>query len=60
MKIKVVGAAGGEVTGSAYLVETSTAKVMIDAGMFDGTPPPWAGILEILSNLEHELNQGIQ
>lgn len=36
MKIKIVGAAGGEVTGSAYLVETSKAKVMVDAGMFQG------------------------
>lgn len=36
MKIKVVGAAGGEVTGSSYLVETENAKVMIDAGMFQG------------------------
>lgn len=36
MKIKVVGAAGGEVTGSAYLIETSKAKVMVDAGMFQG------------------------
>lgn len=36
MKIKIVGAAGGEVTGSAYLVETANAKVMIDAGMFQG------------------------
>lgn len=36
MKIKVLGAAGGEVTGSAYLVETNNAKVMIDAGMFQG------------------------
>lgn len=36
MKIKVVGAAGGEVTGSAYLVETENGKVMIDAGMFQG------------------------
>src|SRR5215510_1967137 len=37
MKIKVLGAAGGEVTGSAYLVETPRAKVMIDAGMFQGS-----------------------
>lgn len=37
MKIKVVGAAGGEVTGSAYLVETANAKVLIDAGMFQGS-----------------------
>lgn len=36
MRIKVVGAAGGEVTGSAYLVETPHAKVLIDAGMFQG------------------------
>lgn len=36
IKIKVVGAAGGEVTGSAYLVQTKNAKVMIDAGMFQG------------------------
>lgn len=37
MKIKVVGAAGGEVTGSAYLVETENAKIMVDAGMFQGS-----------------------
>ena len=36
MRIKVVGAAGGEVTGSAYLVETDRAQVLIDAGMFQG------------------------
>lgn len=36
MKIKIVGAAGGEVTGSAYLIETANAKVMVDAGMFQG------------------------
>lgn len=36
MKIKTVGASGGEVTGSAYLIETSQAKVMVDAGMFQG------------------------
>lgn len=36
MKIKIVGAAGGEVTGSAYLIQTANAKVMIDAGMFQG------------------------
>lgn len=37
MKIKTVGAAGGEVTGSAYLIETKQAKVMVDAGMFQGS-----------------------
>lgn len=36
MKIKIVGAAGGEVTGSAYLIETAKSRVMIDAGMFQG------------------------
>jgi metallo-beta-lactamase family protein len=36
MKIKVFGAAGGEVTGSAYLVQTDDASILIDAGMFQG------------------------
>lgn len=36
MKIKIVGAAGGEVTGSAYWVQTERAKVLVDAGMFQG------------------------
>jgi metallo-beta-lactamase family protein len=36
MKIKVVGAAGGEVTGSAYFVQTDRAQILIDAGMFQG------------------------
>ena len=36
MKIKVVGAAGGEVTGSAYFVQTDRARVLVDAGMFQG------------------------
>lgn len=36
MKIKVHGAAGGEVTGSAYLVQTDKANVLIDCGMFQG------------------------
>jgi metallo-beta-lactamase family protein len=36
MKIKIVGAAGGEVTGSAYFVQTEQAKVLVDAGMFQG------------------------
>jgi ribonuclease BN (tRNA processing enzyme) len=36
MKIKVVGAAGGEVTGSGYFVQTDRARILIDAGMFQG------------------------
>ena len=36
MKITVLGAAGGEVTGSCYLVETRQAKVMVDCGLFQG------------------------
>ena len=36
MKIKFHGAAGGEVTGSAYLVQTKHARVLVDCGMFQG------------------------
>ena len=36
MKIKVIGAAGGEVTGSAYVVQTRNARVIVDCGMFQG------------------------
>ena len=36
MKITVFGAAGGEVTGSAYLVQTDRANVLVDFGMFQG------------------------
>jgi metallo-beta-lactamase family protein len=36
MKITVVGAAGGEVTGSAYFVETAQANVLVDCGLFQG------------------------
>jgi metallo-beta-lactamase family protein len=36
MKIKLVGASGGEVTGSAYIVRTRQATIMVDAGMFQG------------------------
>ena len=36
MQIKVIGAAGGEVTGSAYMVETKKARVLVDCGMFQG------------------------
>ena len=36
MRITPLGAAGGEVTGSAYLVETGQARVLVDCGMFQG------------------------
>jgi len=36
MKIRVVGAAGGEVTGSAYFVQTKRANVLVDCGLFLG------------------------
>jgi metallo-beta-lactamase family protein len=36
MKVVIHGAAGGEVTGSAYLVETKGAKVLVDCGLFQG------------------------
>ncbi len=37
MKIKLHGAAGGEVTGSAYLVQTRDARLLVDCGMFQGS-----------------------
>jgi metallo-beta-lactamase family protein len=37
MKITVLGAGGGEVTGSCYLVETGQARVLVDCGLFQGT-----------------------
>lgn len=36
MRIKVLGAGGGEVTGSAYLIETDKARVLLDCGIFQG------------------------
>lgn len=36
MKIKLFGAAGGEVTGSCYLVQTAKSKILVDCGMFQG------------------------
>jgi metallo-beta-lactamase family protein len=38
MKITVFGAGGGDVTGSAYLVESSKAKILVDCGLFQGVP----------------------
>lgn len=36
MKITTLGAAGGEVTGSAYLVQTRSARILVDCGLFQG------------------------
>ncbi|MGE3309498.1 MAG: MBL fold metallo-hydrolase [Limisphaerales bacterium] len=36
MNVTPHGAAGGEVTGSAYLIRTSTARVLVDFGLFQG------------------------
>lgn len=38
MNITLLGAAGGEVTGSAYLVETASSRVLVDFGFFQGIP----------------------
>lgn len=36
MKVTPLGAAGGEVTGSAYLVETGNSRLLVDCGLFQG------------------------
>jgi metallo-beta-lactamase family protein len=36
MKITLIGAAGGEVTGSAYMVQSGKPRVLVDCGMFQG------------------------
>jgi metallo-beta-lactamase family protein len=36
MKITLVGAAGGEVSGSYYIVETKQAHILLDCGLFQG------------------------
>jgi metallo-beta-lactamase family protein len=36
MQVTVYGAGGGEVTGSAYLVQTGAANVLVDFGLFQG------------------------
>jgi metallo-beta-lactamase family protein len=38
MKVTLLGAASGEVTGSSYLVESGDSKVLVDFGMFQGVP----------------------
>ena len=37
MKIYIAGAAGGEVTGSAFYVQTDQACVLVDCGQFQGS-----------------------
>jgi len=37
MNIKVIGAAGGQVTGSAYIVHTKHARILVDCGLFQGS-----------------------
>lgn len=36
MKITLLGAAGGEVTGSCYSVQTKHARILVDCGLFQG------------------------
>jgi metallo-beta-lactamase family protein len=36
MKITILGAGGGEVTGSAFLVQTNRARVLVECGMYQG------------------------
>jgi metallo-beta-lactamase family protein len=36
MKITPLGAAGGEVTGSCYTVQTKQARILVDCGLFQG------------------------
>lgn len=36
MKITCVGAAGGEVTGSGFIIQTKNARILVDCGMFQG------------------------
>ena len=37
MKLTFFGASGGVVTGSAYLLETSQARILVDFGQFQGS-----------------------
>src|SRR5215467_11854709 len=36
MKITPLGATGGEVTGSAYYIQTEGASILLDCGLFQG------------------------
>lgn len=37
MRITLLGASGGEVTGSSYVLQTDRANIMIDCGLFQGS-----------------------
>jgi metallo-beta-lactamase family protein len=37
MKVTIHGAAGGEVTGSAYLLQTKDANILVDLGLYQGS-----------------------
>lgn len=52
MKIHIFGAAGGEVTGSCYQLETSQAKVIIDCGLFQGGKVTEALNLEAIPDIQ--------
>lgn len=67
MKITVLGAGGGEVTGSSYLMQTSRARVLVDCGLFQGSnqverlnrpskkslPNPLHGVVVTHAHLDH-------
>ncbi|MFM9068924.1 MAG: MBL fold metallo-hydrolase, partial [Planctomycetota bacterium] len=67
MKITVLGAGGGEVTGSSYLIQTSRARVLVDCGLFQGSnqverlnrpspkslPNPLHGVVVTHAHLDH-------
>jgi metallo-beta-lactamase family protein len=36
MKIRLIGATGGGVTGSCYSVQTKQARILVDCGLFQG------------------------
>jgi metallo-beta-lactamase family protein len=55
MKITILGAAGGRVTGSCYLVQTRTSRVLVDCGLFQGGK--WADALNRLpAQFNRQLN----
>ena len=55
MKIKLFGAAGGEVTGSCYLVKTAKSAILIDCGMFQGGRDSEAKNLLPIGGRPHEV-----